>query len=253
MNNFGNIKDTFNNILSNALLSKDKKGKELFSKYLQTLKEDNNLRNEYLIYKNLTSVKFNNDTDAKYFISENIELLKNNDTTKGIKKLQSLIEGFDIVNDNDEIYNHINILRNTEKTPETISKLQESINFLTENMLKEVELIENEYDTVDVPPSVLTKMATNRYNLKYQDISENEKEIIKTLLNGDDEDKKKVYNNLKTECIDIIDKKLNENSDLDIKDKLLKVKDKLLRMEYNSDEYVKDINNVYELKNSVSE
>ena len=253
MNNFGNIKDTFNNILSNALLSKDKKGKELFSKYLQTLKEDNNLRNEYLIYKNLTSVKFNNDTDAKYFISENIQLLKNNDTTKGIKKLQSLIEGFDIVNDNDEIYNHINILRNTEKTPETISKLQESINFLTENMLKEVELIENEYDTVDVPPSVLTKMATNRYNLKYQDISENEKEIIKTLLNGDDEDKKKVYNNLKTECIDIIDKKLNENSDLDIKDKLLKVKDKLLRMEYNSDEYVKDINNVYELKNSVSE
>ena len=253
MNNFGNIKDTFNNILSNALLSKDKKGKELFSKYLQTLKEDNNLRNEYLIYKNLTSVKFNNGTDAKYFISENIQLLKNNDTTKGIKKLQSLIEGFDIVNDNDEIYNHINILRNTEKTPETISKLQESINFLTENMLKEVELIENEYDTVDVPPSVLTKMATNRYNLKYQDISENEKEIIKTLLNGDDEDKKKVYNNLKTECIDIIDKKLNENSDLDIKDKLLKVKDKLLRMEYNSDEYVKDINNVYELKNSVSE
>ncbi len=253
MNNFGNIKDTFNNILSNALLSKDKKGKELFSKYLQTLKEDNNLRNEYLIYKNLTSVKFNNGTDAKYFISENIELLKNNDTTKGIKKLQSLIEGFDIVNDNDEIYNHINILRNTEKTPETISKLQESINFLTENMLKEVELIEDEYDTVDVPPSVLTKMATNRYNLKYQDISENEKEIIKTLLNGDDEDKKKVYNNLKTECIDIIDKKLNENSDLDIKDKLLKVKDKLLRMEYNSDEYVKDINNVYELKNSVSE
>ena len=76
---------------------KDKKGKELFSKYLQTLKEDNNLRNEYLIYKNLTSVKFNNDTDAKYFISENIQLLKNNDTTKGIKKLQSLIEGFDIV------------------------------------------------------------------------------------------------------------------------------------------------------------
>ena len=253
MNNFGNIKDTFNNILSNALLSKDKKGKELFSKYLQTLKEDNNLRNEYLIYKNLTSVKFNNGTDAKYFINENIELLKNNDTTKGIKKLQSLIEGVDIVNDNDEIYNHINILRNTEKTPETISKLQKSIKFLTENMLKEVELIENEYDTVDVPPSVLTKIATNRYNLKYQDISENEKEIIKTLLNGDDEDKKKVYNNLKTECIDIIDKKLNENSDLDIKDKLLKVKDKLLRMEYNSDEYVKDINNVYELKNSVSE
>lgn len=252
MNNFGNIKDTFNNILSNSLLNKDEKGKKLFSKYVNTLKEDTKLRNEYLIYKNLTSVKFKNESDARYFIKENIELLKNNDSSKGIEKLESLLEGKDMVVDNNEIYNHIDTLRNTEKTPETLIKIQESINYLTEHMLKEVVIVENEFESVDIPPSVLTKMATNRFNLKYQDITEGEKEIIKTILNGDDEDKKEVYNNLKTECIDIIDKKLNENVDLDIKDKLLKVKDKLLRMTYNPDEYVKDINNVYELKNSVA-
>ncbi len=49
-----------------------------------------------------------------------------------------------------------------------------------------------------------------------------------------------------------VDNKLNEDIDLDLKDKILKVKDKLLRMTYNPDEYVKDINSVYELKNSVA-
>ena len=90
MDNFGNIKDTFNNILSNSLLNKDEKGKKLFSKYIKTLKEDDKLRNEYLIFKNLTSVRFDNESDAKYFINENIGLLKKNDSVEGIKKLVSL-------------------------------------------------------------------------------------------------------------------------------------------------------------------
>ena len=91
-------------------------------------------------------------------------------------------------------------------------------------MLKEEVVEESEYETVEVPPSVLTKMATNRFNVKYQDITEGEKEIIKTILNGDDEDKENTYTKLKNECVDIIDNRLNENVDLDLKDKLLKVK-----------------------------
>ena len=105
---------------------------------------------------------------------------------------------------------------------------------------------------MNLPPSVLTKMAVNRFNLNYSDIDEEEKKIVKSVLNGTDEDKKEVYNTLKIECIDLIDNKLNEEIDLGLKDKMLKVKDKLLRMSYNPDEYVKDIDKVYELKKSVA-
>ena len=119
---------------------------------------------------------------------------------------------------------------------------------LTENIVEE----ELEYENVNLPPSVLTKMAANRFNLKYSDINEEEKKIIKAVLKGTDKDKKEVYNTLKTDCIDLIDNKLNEEIDLTLKDKMLKVKDKLLRMSYNPDEYVKDIDKVYELKKSVA-
>ena len=119
-------------------------------------------------------------------------------------------------------------------------------------MLKEeVEEVE-EYESVNLPPSVLTKMAINRFNLKYSDISEGEKDIIKSVLNGTEKNKKDVYENLKIECIDLIDNKLNENTDLDLKDKMLKVKDKLLRMSYNPNEYVGNIDKVYQLKQSVA-
>ena len=84
-------------------------------------------------------------------------------------------------------------------------------------------------------------MAVNRFNSKYSDISEDEKQILKSILNGSEENKEKVYKNLKTECIDLIDKKLQENTDLDMKDKMLKVKDKLLRLSYNPNTYVDNI------------
>ena len=253
MNNFGNVKDTFNNILSESILSKNNEGKKLFKKYIQVLKEDSNLKKEYLIYKNLTTKKFNNESDAKDYIKENINLLKNNNPSKGIKKLNSILGDKKLVNENDEIYKHINILRNTKKTPNSLEKIQESLNFFKERMLKEEIVVENEYDTTGVPPSVLTKLAVNKFNNKYENITEEEKNIIKNILNGNDEDKEETYTNLKNECIDIIDNRLTENSDLDLKDKLLKVKDKLLRTSFNKETFPTDIDSIYNLKNSVTE
>ena len=253
MTNFGYIKDTFNNILSESILTKNNEGKKLFKKYIQVLKEDSNLKREYLIYKNLITKKFNNESDAKDYIKENIDLLKNNNPSKGLNKLKSILGDKELVNENDEIYKHINILRNTKKTPNSLEKIQESLNFFKERMLKEEIVVESEYDTTGVPPSILTKLAVNKFNNKYENISEEEKSIIKNILNGNEEDKKETYTNLKNECIDIIDNRLNENSDLDLKDKLLKVKDKLLRTSFNEETFPTDIDSIYNLKNSVTE
>ncbi len=255
MDNFGKIKDTFNLILSESIIKKDKEGKKIFNSYLKELKKNNTLKSQFLLYKNLSSKKFTNESDAKYYINENITLLKKLDKkeiNKGIKKLVSLLKGKELVKENIELYNHINILVETKKTASSIDKIQESINFITRKMVEVSEQEVEQYESVNLPPSVLTKMAINRFNLKYSDITESEKNIIKSVLNGTEENKENVYANLKKECIVLIDNKLNENTDLDMKDKLLKVKDKLLRMTYNPNEYVGDIDKVYQLKQSVA-
>ena len=40
MENFGTIKDTFNNILAEAIIKKNNKGKKLFTSYLILLNQD---------------------------------------------------------------------------------------------------------------------------------------------------------------------------------------------------------------------
>lgn len=255
MENFGNIKDTFKGIVIESVLKKDKNGKKLFSKFIRIIKEDNILSDQYLIYKNLQTKKFDDPYEAKDYIKENILLLKTLDKKKlekGNKKLFNLLNGKDIVKENNEFYNHIKILVETEKTPSTIEKINDSINHIKRLMLEKDVEIKNDRIDSELPPSVLTKIAVNKFNNKYSNISESEKEIIKTILNGNNETKEETYNSLKRECIDIIDSRLSESSDIDLKDKLLRVKDKLLNMNFDTENFISDINKVYDLKQSVS-
>lgn len=140
---------------------------------------------------------------------------------------------------------------NEEKTPSNINKINESINNIIKVMLEKDETEEVVTESIDLPPSVLTKLAVNKFNSRYSNISESEKEIIKTVLNGSNEDKEETFNKLKRECIDTIDGKLNESSDLDLKDKLLKVKDKLLNTNFSLDNFNSDISKIYDLNESI--
>ncbi len=139
----------------------------------------------------------------------------------------------------------------SEITPSNVKKVNESTNNIVRLMLEKEEVEEVVTESLDLPPSVLTKLAVNKFNSRYSDISESEKEIIKTVLNGSNEDKENIYKKLKRECIDTIDNKLNESSDLDLKDKLLKVKDKLLNTNYNLDTFSTDISKIYDLNESI--
>ena len=254
MENFGNIKDTFKNIVVESVLRKDKEGKKVFSKFLKTLKENKTLSDQYLIYKNLQTKKFDDGGQAREYIKENITLLRNlneGHIQKGNDYFLKLLKGVEIIKENDSFYNDITYLTKTKKTPSNIDKLNTSTNNIVRLMLeKEDEVVVKE--SLDIPPSIITKLAVDKFNNRYSNISESEKEIIKTILNGNDEDKLNTFIKLKKGCIETIDKKLDESSDIDLKDKLLRVKDKLLNMVYNKEDSVNNISSVYELKESIS-
>jgi hypothetical protein len=254
MSNFGNIKDTFKNLVIESTIKKDNKGKKLFSKFLKTIKENETLKNQYLIYSNLQNTKFDDKTEAIEFVKENISLLGGLDKehiNKGNEFFLKVLKGNKIVKENQEFYNKVTYLVNTKKTPSNLKKVNESINHIVRVMLEKEDVEEVVTESIDLPPSVLTKLAVNKFNSRYSNISESEKEIIKTVLNGSNEDKEEIFNKLKRECIDTINNKLNESSDLDLKDKLLKVKDKLLNTDFSLDNFKTDIGKIYDLNESI--
>jgi hypothetical protein len=95
---------------------------------------------------------------------------------------------------------------------------------------------------------MLSSILVQKYNEKYSELTETEKNVIKVLIESTDEEKIELYTKITRECIDLIDNKLTE-SDLDAKDKLLRVKDKLLRnkVELNED-FSKNISKLVDLK-----
>ncbi len=254
MNNFGNIKDTFKNLVIESVIKKNDKGKKLFSKFLKTIKENKTLKDQYLIYSNLQNTKFDDSVEAREFVKENISLLKKlnkEHITKGNDFFLKLLKGNEIIKENDSFYKDILFLVESEITPFNVKKVNESTNNIVRLMLEKEEVEEVVTESIDLPPSVLTKLAVNKFNSKYSDITETEKEIIKTVLNGSNENKEETFNKLKRECIDTIDNKLNESSDLDLKDKLLKVKDKLLNTNFSLDNFNTDISKIYDLNESI--
>ena len=164
--------------------------------------------------------------------------------------LSNLLKGKKIIKENNSFYSDISYLSTIKKNPSNIEIFNESLNRLVNHMVTKSEVTEHT-DTIDISPSILTKIMVNKFNEKYSEITESEKKIIKSILNGKNEDKVNTVNNLKRECIDSIDKKLNENIDLDLKDKLLKVKDKLLTTEYKKDDYHNDVIKLYNLKETI--
>ena len=254
MNNFGNIKDTFKNVVIESIIRKDNKGKKLFSKFLKTIKENKTLKNQYLIYNNLQTTKFDDFNEAKDFIKENISLLKKLNKVeigKGNKYFQTILKGNKIIKENDSFYKDILFLVETKKTPYTIKKINETINKIVKVMLEKEQVEEIVTESLNLPPTILTNLAVNKFNNRYSNIAESEKEILKTLLNGNNKNKEEIFNKLKRECIDNIDSKLNESSDVDLKDKLLKVKDKLLNTNFSLDNLNNNVVKLHNLKISL--
>ena len=132
----------------------------------------------------------------------------------------------------------------------TLDSITESIHLLRDHMTTQRIDESEKTEKIDLPPSIVSKMVINKFNTKYENISEDEKKIIKSILNGSEEDKKNLHTEMVRECVDTIDSKLDE-SDINLKGKLLSAKDKLLRMSYNEETYTSDISKIYNLKESV--
>ena len=254
MKNFGELKNRFNEILAESVVKKDEAGKKTFGKYIKMLKENEILKTQYHIFDNIENKYFEDKSDAKDYIKENISLLSKY-SRKQIVEANSKLAGmisFEGGEDYDgkELHDNITNLIFTDKKAETLDSITESINLLRNHMttqrIDESELTEK----IDLPPSVISKMVVNRFNTKYEDISEGEKRIIKSIINGSEEDKKNLYVEMVRDCVDTIDSKLDE-SDIELKGKLLSAKDKLLRMSYNEETYNTDISKIYNLKQSV--
>ena len=251
--NFGHIKELYNNILSESVMSKNEGSKKLFKNYVKTLKENEILKNQFLVYSNIENKVETDIAKATMFVKENIDLFSKyakKDIFEANKKLVSeLLFENDITNEKAELHENISTLIFTEKAPQTINTIVEAmdkvVNYIVNN--KESEVTE----AIDLPTSMVTTMMVEKYNQKYSVLDESQRNVLKVLIESTEDEKKQVYGDMLNECLSLINEKL-ETSDLDTKDKLLRVKEKLLsdKQEVNED-FIKNISKLVELRDGL--
>lgn len=252
MQNFGKIKNAFNGILVESFVGNKESNKNLFKTYIKTIRENEALKTQFLVYNNIENKIEENELKANLFLQENIALLNKFSKKELLEANQHLAKSISIENESyekQELHENLSELIFLKKTSKNIDAIVEAsskiIIHMKNNKLKLVK------EAIELPNSMLSTIMVEKYNERYSTLDENEKEILKVLIESNNSQKQEVYKKTLKECIDLINENLKE-ADLNAKDKLLQVKEKLLNdsVEINEN-FFKNISKLVELKESL--
>jgi hypothetical protein len=206
-----------------------------------------------LVYDLIENKVESDQSKATLFVEECLNILSKYNEKDILNANKKLVENILFEKDSDydrkELHENISTLIFTPKTPKNVDAIVEAklnvVNYIVNNKTKESD---NGYG---LPNSVVSKIMVEKYNEKYSQLDESEKNVLKALIDSDDEKKKEVYVNAITECLTLINDKLKE-SDINTKEKLLMVKERLLndKQEVNED-YFKNISKLIDLRSSL--
>ena len=256
MRNFGIINETFKDILIEEIGLTDSKNKVMFSKYVKELKSNNVLRAQYHTYNNIENKVETDKIKSLEYIKESILLLKKIGVKEIIKENEKLVKfltknGYELTKDykRKELHENLHKMIVTDKNTKNLDSILESAYFISDYMVNNAVVLKESSKSFYSNKAVGTIMI-DKYNTKYSNISESEKLIIKTIISGNVKDKEELYSGMVKECIELVNTQLKECS-IDEKDKLLQVKEKLLRLSYVEHEFLVEIDKIINLKNNL--
>lgn len=255
MASFGSLNQVFSYLMIESIgQSGDVPQKNIFKAYVKALKENKLLKLQFLIHNNLTEYVEPDAVIAREYVIENIKMLDGISRSRLIKENEKLVEllGEHKVEEVDEITEAIDYLILTKKTPINIvewnDKVTKVVTYITNNKPKVIG------ESVDLPRTMFTELVIDKFNSRYNELSESDMALIKQMVEGGVEDQKRLYTTVIKECLDLINTKLSENPDIETKGKLLEVKEKLLEDSVKADkvDYVIEIPRLANLKMALS-
>ncbi len=260
---FGTLKDLFTERLIESYSNKEEGGKILFKKFVKTISESEVLKTAFIVYKNMENNTIKSEIRANDYLKESISLFSNFNSSLILenKKLVSILKehNVDLTNLNQkELHKNLEIVLSTEKNASTLNKIEESkselINWLMSDKESE-EIVDNkEYVKEGLDTQKFLEIVTNKFNEKYSNLTEEEKNILKVLRESNEEGGKKIVSSLVKETISILNSKIESHkNNIDIKEKLLETKDTVYSMLENEGDLNNNILKLYDLKNNLKD
>lgn len=248
--NFGIIYRVFEN--SVPQLMETKSGKAVIRKFVQTIKNNKVLHEQFKGFNYLTNPekKVNNVNDYVYEAIKLFNKLNINETKEENNKLIKIIKENKLneyidINDNDmSLYESIEYILTNEKKLNNIDEYLSHFNVISEAIEDlpidgEIESLEKYYDEL------------GKLSEKYgSELTDEELEFLKQALNGDTN---KIFDEEKDKTIKLINDFMDKEEDMINKSRLSNVLKKVEDKEYSKDSAIIDISEMVEIQNTIQE
>jgi|LakMenE18May11ns_1017448.scaffolds.fasta_scaffold9899549_2 hypothetical protein len=220
---FGKLKQEINYILLESYTEKDK-FKSIFREFYNILKNNKTIKEYYIVYSNIENKKFDDISDATSYLNESLDYLKSLDVDF------SVVHNFILKYGSDKTYIKETLLENIDTLlQDTKSNLIENRisakKYLVSHLLTHKSISENVVEGT-LPIKIYTNLIAKKFNKKYENLNEWEKDLIKSVLNNDDEKLKTIEETIIKENLELVNNNINIG-DNELKEKLSKVKLKL--------------------------
>lgn len=243
----------FLTLKQNNLFEDRNKGGKFLKEYVILLKENKVLNEKYQL---INKLKEGVDKDVKdLFLNEVLNIFTDKFTTKEIKesniKLNNvintlpskLLKEYKTFKCEDLMCESFDKLFNTEVNTKNIELLVKTKSYINENIKIKTDVVKTEQQKLveTISPEILTKTLIEKFNKKFGDLlNEEQKQLFKKIVKSNNEnDKESLIKEIKTSCLTDVNTLLSECNDIDFKEKLLVLKEKLLFDEQGTNFYDK--------------
>lgn len=188
--------------------------KSLMKEFKKNILDDKQISEIYFLYDALSKPSGFNKEYVGDYVNESTDVLKDliQKNTEKLERLSTWVESM-IQLDENEYKNIDTIVYN--KSVKNLDKVVESKNIIKSILITEKKEVVKE--SVSIPLSSMLKIASNVFNEKYENISEEEKNELKSLLGLTKEETKQQVKELTEDVVGKLQNKLNEEEDSEVK------------------------------------
>lgn len=217
MNTFGQIKSNIESLMVETY------GKPSFKNHMKSFKknilENKKLTEAYFLYDELSKKKGLSKDIVDDYVNESVETLKDilNSQEGKLKEITMWVSE-NIKKPVENVYSDIDtVIYNS--SVKNLEKVLESKNRI-KKLLSDKPVDKHINETVNIPLSSMLKIATNTFNKEFGNISEEDKNELKSLLSLNKKQLTEEIEKTKSVVLDKLNNKLNESTDKDLSEKV---------------------------------
>jgi len=205
-------------------------GKSSFKNHMKSFKknilENKRIAEAYFLYDELSKNKGLSKDIVDDYVNESIETIKNivSSNTEKIKEINMWVSE-NVKTQSENNYKDIDSVV-YDSSVKNLEQVLESKNRI-KNTISKQEVTKTVSESVNIPLSSMLKIATNTFNREFGNISEEEKQELKTLLSLDKKSLTEEIEKSKLVVIEKLNTKLNESTDDELTEKVEKTIEKI--------------------------